>query len=512
MSERPPIESVITSIVRRWLVLPIAIILLLVVLVTGRDLFIRLRASREQAYGFAVGMVGAYVSAVTDELVRAGQIGLLATASEADATQVMRIVLNRGSSLYGLILATSEGGLVAAAYTDRLPRGDEPPRVAVDSAFARALRTAEPAYAIVDTDEVRGPLLEIAVPLIDASEGRVARVMLGHGSWREVTAGLAAGVSEAVRVQVVAGGRVVADSIGFAERSRPQSDWQDGLFRSSRLFAASGLDYRVRVELDRAEFAWVIIANVVVIVAVAVVLLWSTNRLRRVVASRIVVPVQQLAYHAHQVEELGLRPNTLPRYVVGEIDDLAQSLQAMEQRIGRHVTDLVAADESNKLLLREVHHRVKNNLQMIRSLIHMQRMQGDFPDGRDHALAITETRVATMATVHESLVDRDHHYVVPLRALLGGLVNASQGALSDGAFELNATIDAPDISLDVERATSLGHIICEALTNAMIHAYHGRSSGDVIIKAGVSEAGERFSLTIHDRGPGCPGPPQPGLG
>lgn len=132
----------------------------------------------------------------------------------------------------------------------------------------------------------------------------------------------------------------------------------------------------------------------------------------------------------------------------------------------RRVTQrLEAAVREQQALLREVHHRVKNNLQVISSLLGLQaahaatEVRGALEDSRD--------RVHAIASVHEQLCREDASAVVAstwLPTLVGELVTALRGS----AVEVN--VDAAPLRLSVDEAVPLGLIVNELVTNAFKHA------------------------------------------
>jgi two-component sensor histidine kinase len=504
-----------------WLVLPLVFVMLLVMFVTFRDVFVRLRATRDQAYQFASSTVGNHLTAIQEELVRAGQIGLLATASPEEASQVLRILLNRGDRFHDLALINADRRILTSVHRDHTADQWGVGDLAYRSAIFNAFLTGEVCVGVAELDRSTVPVIAICVPLADIAEGTVARVLHTHASWRDVSSALAAGLLSDARVRIRSEGIVVADSAGFVlQRATDRSGLRTGegrdqgpaLLHSVRSFDASGLTYEVIVDLDRANVAYIVVANLLTILLVVAVLAWSAGRLRHLVTWQVVVPVQQLAYHTQLVQRLDTEPAPLPRYEITEMDELAQAIQAMEKRIGTQFHELVAADEANRVLLREVHHRVKNNLQTIRSLIHMQRVLGSYPEKLDRSLAMTETRVNTLATVHDHLVEREHRYTVEIRTLLTDLVHSLLSARTENGMRIESRVAADECMVDVAVASPIGQIVSEAVTNSLLHAFTGRSSGDIAVLFEVRDESGDALLRIEDNGPGCPAERTPGLG
>lgn len=164
--------------------------------------------------------------------------------------------------------------------------------------------------------------------------------------------------------------------------------------------------------------------------------------------------------------------------------------------------ELTSGLQEREVLLQEVHHRVKNNLQIIASLISMQARKLDDGAPRDILLE-SKTRVDAIALIHEKLHHSHDFEAVPfsdyIRSLSDNVLCAS-GARSVG---VSIDVDTEAISLDVHKAVPCGLILNELLTNAMKHAFPERAGG--IIRVALKRAGEdRVQLTVSDNGVGLP--------
>jgi two-component system, sensor histidine kinase PdtaS len=153
--------------------------------------------------------------------------------------------------------------------------------------------------------------------------------------------------------------------------------------------------------------------------------------------------------------------------------------------------NLAAAVERNTLLMREIHHRIKNNMQSVASLVRLQPISDD-------AKAAMNARIAAMSAVHEQAYRSDHYADVELDGYLDLLVtNIAKGAGEDIAFvkELHpATIDR-------DLAQPLGLVVNEVISNAIKHAFGEPGTGTVTITLNLI-APERAELTIRDDGVG----------
>ncbi|WPB58994.1 AAA family ATPase [Xylophilus sp. GOD-11R] len=158
--------------------------------------------------------------------------------------------------------------------------------------------------------------------------------------------------------------------------------------------------------------------------------------------------------------------------------------------------------EEKESLLQEVHHRVKNNLQLISSLLSLQASRIADPKVVE-LFTESRNRVRSMALVHENLYRAGNFARVPMAQHLQNL--CGQLARAYGAHErgvrLRATVD--DIHLSLDRAVSCGLIVNELVSNALKHAFSDRSAGEVQVALRAAPDG-RHALTVSDDGVGLP--------
>lgn len=153
-------------------------------------------------------------------------------------------------------------------------------------------------------------------------------------------------------------------------------------------------------------------------------------------------------------------------------------------------------------LLREIHHRVKNNLQIVSSLLSLQSLRVDLPQVRE-ALADTQGRVRSMALLHEALYRSGNLAQLDVASYLHNLVAHLQRSMPDTADRVRFHLDIAPVHLDLDRAVPCGVIINELLTNSLKHAFPNRRSGLITLRlAPVSE--DHLNLQVSDDGVGLP--------
>jgi PAS domain S-box-containing protein len=165
----------------------------------------------------------------------------------------------------------------------------------------------------------------------------------------------------------------------------------------------------------------------------------------------------------------------------------------------RTQADLRIAVEDRELLLRELRHRFRNNLQLLSSLLGMQ---GDFARSDEARTLLEESRlrVHSMAKVQDQLYRSADRSQVRMDEYLGTLVQALEEAFGRPGIRL--TVTAQDLTLDQDQANPVGLIVTELVTNAFKYAFPDGRPGDITVVLERCEEG--YILRIADTGAGMP--------
>lgn len=161
-----------------------------------------------------------------------------------------------------------------------------------------------------------------------------------------------------------------------------------------------------------------------------------------------------------------------------------------------------------EVLLKEIHHRVKNNLQIISSLLKLQ--SSFLNDPRlNSILQSSQQRIKTMAIVHEKLYQSDLQFV-NVASYVRSIAQMSLETFSDGTKDIKFEFDFTTsvVYFKIDKAIPCGLIINEIITNAFKYAFVDRQKG--IISIGVSKGLHDFKITISDNGIGLPASIDPG--
>jgi PAS domain S-box-containing protein len=179
-----------------------------------------------------------------------------------------------------------------------------------------------------------------------------------------------------------------------------------------------------------------------------------------------------------------------------------KSLNAeLEQRVESRTAELSAALKEREVLLQEVHHRVKNNLQVISSLINIQMRQMSDQRARA-ALEECRTRIAAIALIHEKLYQTKDYASVPFSEYARNLAANIFHATGISPSSIVLKVDIERILLPVDKAIPCGLILNELITNALKHAFPDNRSGSIHVELRAS--GGRMLLAVEDDGIGMP--------
>ncbi len=164
---------------------------------------------------------------------------------------------------------------------------------------------------------------------------------------------------------------------------------------------------------------------------------------------------------------------------------------------------MAAALKEKEQLLREVHHRVKNNLQVITSLLRLETARNEEPATK-RVLKDMQSRILSMALLHETLYKSGHFGRVNLGAYLQQLAQQFFRAQTFAAGPVELTLDLASVEVDMDQAIPCGLIVNELMTNSLKHAFPSGQSGAVRIHLRSEESGP-VVLQVSDTGVGLPG-------
>ncbi|MDP3035716.1 MAG: PAS domain S-box protein [Methanobacteriaceae archaeon] len=172
------------------------------------------------------------------------------------------------------------------------------------------------------------------------------------------------------------------------------------------------------------------------------------------------------------------------------------------------ITDRKKADEALKeslnekeVLLREIHHRVKNNMQIISSLLNLQIQFEDF-DETVSVLRESQGRIKSMSIVHEKLYRSDSFTKINFKEYLTSLISDIFYSYGVNKGLIKWDLDIEDVHMGFDTAIPLGLIINELVTNSVKYAFPEESKGKIKIILKLKD--ENYFLTVMDNGVGIP--------
>jgi len=157
--------------------------------------------------------------------------------------------------------------------------------------------------------------------------------------------------------------------------------------------------------------------------------------------------------------------------------------------------------QEKEVLLKEIHHRVKNNLQVISSLLYLQAQQ---IDDEAHLAVLTESRsrVKSMALVHEKLYNSDDLSDIDYASYMEEFAHYLLQTYTGEGREVDLVLDCEPVALAIDCAVPLSLLVNELVTNSLKYAWNGRERMSLTL--GLHHDGEQCLLTVADDGPGLP--------
>jgi two-component sensor histidine kinase len=184
-------------------------------------------------------------------------------------------------------------------------------------------------------------------------------------------------------------------------------------------------------------------------------------------------------------------------------------LHEQRQRAERAVADLEqsqarlsASLREKDVLLREVHHRVKNNLQVVISLLRLQARRISDPDAIA-AFTDTQNRIKAMALVHETLYQTTDLSRVSCHTYLQNLIKNLARTLPAGSTNIKLTVELDDDLINIDQAIPMGLVVNELIVNASEHAFPEHRKGRIEVSLGAGDDHE-LVLAVSDDGVGLP--------
>jgi two-component sensor histidine kinase len=242
------------------------------------------------------------------------------------------------------------------------------------------------------------------------------------------------------------------------------------------------------------QFAWGIFAPLLMWVLAIAVVWFGIEHLvvRWITYLERITSAYASGRHSVRPERISAAP--------AEIRSLGETFSRMADLISARETELRDSLEQKEILVREIHHRVKNNLQLVMSLLNLHARRIRDPRA-ELAFAEARSRINALATLHRRLYESESLQEVDLKWFLEDLcAELRRGGLARGRH-VELSVDSPSEVIGPEIAVPLGLLVTEAITNAYKHAFNERDGGYIRVRV-VRESPATLILTVQDDGVG----------
>ncbi|HOX49237.1 MAG TPA: histidine kinase dimerization/phosphoacceptor domain -containing protein [Spirochaetia bacterium] len=307
-----------------------------------------------------------------------------------------------------------------------------------------------------------------------------------------------------LRAAVEAGARSPGKVVSVAPGGRP--------YRAVLLDLGAGgpVPWRLAVAFPEDHFLAPLHAIDLRVALVLLFMLAGNLAIAFVVAHRVADPLRRLGRAVSSFEPGSGSSAGEAEALAGrsdEIGHLAVSFLSLADRLDGSFSAIRASLAEKEILLKEIHHRVKNNLQIVSSLVSFQGGAAASPLARETVERLQE-RIQAMAYVHEEVylsgnfeaVDMGRYLLRVGESLCGGSLGASGPGWLGGRCAIGIKVEAGGLGLGLDRAIPLGLVANELVANALKHAFKGRSEGTVSIR--FLEEGDDYRLEVADDGVG----------
>lgn len=197
-----------------------------------------------------------------------------------------------------------------------------------------------------------------------------------------------------------------------------------------------------------------------------------------------------IVQHSNELERINNRLNDANRELVTEVDERKKAQDRLELLV-----------KEKEILLRELQHRVKNNLNVIHSLLSFELPKLKDEDAR-RVFIDAQSRILSMAGIYEKLYRSSQIDQVDLHLYVKDLVSSLFGMYVINAGDVTLTTKLAEVYVDIKRAVPLGLILNELITNCLKYAFPFEKKGEIIIE--IIRHEDNIILNVSDNGIGLP--------
>jgi len=184
--------------------------------------------------------------------------------------------------------------------------------------------------------------------------------------------------------------------------------------------------------------------------------------------------------------------------LTSEVENRTRQLHESQEKLQ------VSLDEK-KILLKEIHHRVKNNMALVSALLELQE-QTSPQNGKNGTFKTARARIKSMALAHEALYQNESFSNISMKEYIQRIGNLTHRSFVNKNTDIELKFNLDDARLEMSKSIPLGLVINEILINAHKHAFDGRSDG--FIELGSTVKNDKINIYIRDNGVGLPKDPK----
>lgn len=177
----------------------------------------------------------------------------------------------------------------------------------------------------------------------------------------------------------------------------------------------------------------------------------------------------------------------------------SKAIEIQNQQLQEYAGRIASQNEHKEWLIRELHHRVKNNLQVMYSLLNLQKRRSE-DEGAREVISSIQSRIHTMSLVHEHLYSSDNSEMIDGNQYLRLLVDYLHSIYVGEGQEVEIRYLVEQLHMPISKAIPLGLVINEVVSNAFKYAFRERQGG--ILEINARKNGDSCYLQISDNGPG----------
>lgn len=218
----------------------------------------------------------------------------------------------------------------------------------------------------------------------------------------------------------------------------------------------------------------------------------NKNKIRLSILIGLITIMAAIAIILYKNNQQKQKANKVLKDKNNEIEETVAQLKATQ-------ISLTAKNAENELLLKEIHHRVKNNLEVVSSLIALQSAKINDPEVQDAMLA-SQNRVQSMGILHQNLYQSEHLGFIEMKNYFQNLCENILDSYNQ-TDRIKVNIDMEEVELDVDTAVSVGLIVNELLTNSLKYAFPNGEKGTIKLSLENLDK-DHLKLRISDNGVG----------